>query len=71
MFQASTSEFRSFEASLDFFSVSLAFIPRHEIRDKYLPCLLENLKSSNYNIKQRIIDIIITMLTKTADFPSR
>ena len=36
-----------------------------------MPCLLENLKSTSNNIKTRIIDILVTMLTKTPDFNSR
>ena len=44
---------------------------RDDIRDKYLPCLLENMKKANNNIKMRIIGVLVSMLTKSPDFKSR
>lgn len=44
---------------------------RIDIRKKYLPCLLENFKDANNCIRMKIIDILIFMLTKMPDQPSR
>ena len=71
LFEASVGEWRCFEASLDFFSKSIEFISREDIREKYLPCLLENMRDCNFNIKMRIIDIFVHILTKNPDHKSR
>ena len=44
---------------------------REDIRDKYLPCLLENMKKANYNIKMQTIGVLVEILIKSPDFKSR
>lgn len=42
--QASVHEWRCFEASLDFLAKSIQYMSREAIREKYLPCLLDNMR---------------------------
>ena len=44
---------------------------REAIREKYLPCLLDNMRDSNHNIKLRIIGMLVHLLTKSPDHQSR
>ena len=71
IFQSSVNEWRSFDISLDFLSKSIMMINREDIREKYLPCLLENMKKGNHTIKIRIIGVLSLILIKIPDFKSR
>lgn len=71
IFQSSVSEWRCFQISLDFLSKSILMIHRDDIREKYLPCLLENMKKGNQTIKLRIIEVLVLILTKIPDLKSR
>jgi hypothetical protein len=71
IFQNSVSEWRSFEISIDFLSKSILMINREDIREKYLPCLLENMKKGNQTIKMKIIGVLSLILTKIPDFKAR
>ena len=70
-FQASVSEWRCFESCMDFLEKSMHYMSRKAIREQYLPCLLENMKTANHTIKLRIINILVHILTKIPDFHSR
>jgi len=65
------NEWRCFEASLDFLEKSIHYMSRQAIREKYLPCLLDNMKLSNHTIKLKIIGMLVHILTKIPDFQSR
>lgn len=47
IFEASVTEWRAFDSSLEFFKKCIDHISREDIREKYLPVILGNLKKSN------------------------
>jgi len=57
--------------SLELLYQCISLTPREDIREKYLPVILENFSKSNYTIKLKKIEIFIFILTKIPDFRSR
>ena len=71
IFEASVTEWRAFDSSLEFFKKCIDHISREDIREKYLPVVLSNFKKSNQSIKIKIIEILVILLTKNPDYQSR
>jgi len=67
IFEGSVIEWRTFEQCLNFFAKNMQNMKRGDVREKYLACILKNLKVQNNNIKLKILDILVFMLVNMAD----
>lgn len=71
IFESSQIEWRTYEQCLDFFRKNIQFMMREEVREKYVPSILQSLKTQNNSIKLMILDILVFMLVNNADSKCR
>lgn len=71
IFESSQIEWRAYEQCLDFFQKNIQYMVREDVREKYVPCILQSLKTQNNSIKLTIVDILVFMLVNNADSKCR
>ena len=68
LFQISACEWRSMDICLSFLDKVLLMVHRKELRQVYLPFLIDRFDQWNMNVKHHILDIFVIILTKIADY---